>query len=70
MNHRLSTTISPDHWELLKKYLKKHKTQQKVLEVALDNLDNNSLQEQMLSPDDKLWLPSRERYGQISFFPS
>jgi len=68
MNHRLSTTISPDHWELLKKYLKKHKTQQKVLEVALDNLDKNSHQEQMLSPDDKLWLRLGKDMGRFLFF--
>ena len=68
MNHRLSTTISPDHWELLKKYLKQHKTQQKVLEAALDNLDNNLQHEQKLSPDDKLWLRLGRDMGRFLFF--
>ena len=39
-NH-LHTTLSNKHYELLKKYTEKFGTQQKVLEFALENLENN-----------------------------
>ena len=43
--YRLSTTISKKHRDLLKKHLEKYKTQQKVLELALESLENNSNQQ-------------------------
>ena len=54
--HRLNTTISARHWELLKKYANKFETQQKALESALESLDNNSKQIHTLSPEDELLL--------------
>lgn len=39
--YRLCTTISIKHWEILKKYVQTYETQQKVLEHALESLDNN-----------------------------
>jgi hypothetical protein len=53
---RISTTISHKHWELLKKYEEKYKTQQKALEVALESLENSSKQITELTPEDKTWM--------------
>ncbi len=54
--HRVSTTISAKHWELLRKYTGKLETQQKALEAALECMDNNSKQIRTLSPEDELLL--------------
>lgn len=54
--YRLSTTISPKHWSLLKKYTVRYETQQKALEKALENLDNGSMIGNSLSEEDVLWL--------------
>jgi hypothetical protein len=51
---RISTNISQKHWELLKKYVEKYGTQQKVLEVALENLDNNSKQSSEFTLEEKV----------------
>jgi hypothetical protein len=40
--YRLCTTISMKHWEILKKHVETHQTQQKVLEHALDILDTSN----------------------------
>lgn len=56
--HRISTTISQKHWELLKKHVVKFETQQKVLEFALENLENlesNSKQCMELTAEQKIW---------------
>lgn len=53
---RLCTTISIKHWELLKKHKEKYGTQQKVLELALENLEKNEKQSPMLSLEDQLWI--------------
>ncbi len=54
--YRLSTTISKKHWDILKKHWANHKTQQKVLELALESLENNSNNQHSsaVSPEDKL----------------
>lgn len=54
--HRISTTISQKHWELLKKQAEKYETQQKALELALDNLENSSRQIPELTLDEKYWM--------------
>jgi hypothetical protein len=54
--HRISTTISQKHWELLKKHVEKFETQQKVLEHALECLENGSKQDTALTEEEKLWL--------------
>lgn len=54
--HRIATTISKRHWELLKKHAEKFETQQKALEVALECLENNSKQCPELTPEQKFWL--------------
>jgi hypothetical protein len=54
--HRISTTIPQNHWELLNKYARKFGTQQKVLELALENLDNNSKKISELTPEEKIWI--------------
>jgi len=53
-NTRISTTISLKHTTILKRYLEKYGTQQSVLEHALENLDNNSIQSPPLSPEEQL----------------
>jgi hypothetical protein len=54
--HRISTTISQKHWELLKKHAEKYETQQKVLELALENLENSSRQIPELTLEEKYWM--------------
>lgn len=54
--YRLSTTISMRHWALLKKHGEKFESQQKVLEHALECLDNNLNQNRILTPEEELWL--------------
>ncbi|WP_128860001.1 hypothetical protein [Methanocella paludicola] len=41
---------------MLKKHMSKYETQQKVIEAALENLDNDSKQITGLSEEDELWL--------------
>lgn len=43
------------HWELLKKYTENHETQQKVLELSLENLEKEN-QIPMLTPEEQLWM--------------
>lgn len=50
--HRVNTTISTKHWEIVKKHIEKFETQQKVLEVALECLENSSKQNLMQSPEE------------------
>lgn len=57
---RVCTTISSEHWELLKKYTAKFETQQKALEAALENLENSSKQNTAISQEDRFWLQMRE----------
>jgi len=57
--HRISTTISQKHWELLKKHTEELGTQQKVLELALENLENSSKQSPELTREEKIWLTQR-----------
>lgn len=54
--YRLSTTISMRHYGLLKKHMPKYETQQKVIEAALESLDNSPVQITGLSEEEKLWL--------------
>ena len=56
--HRIATTISEKHWELLKKNAEKFETQQKALELALECLENHSKQFPELTLEQKLWLVS------------
>ena len=53
--YRVSTTISAKHRELLKKYTEKFQTQQKALEVALENMESN-LKQPTLSQEDQAWI--------------
>lgn len=55
-NHRISTTISEKHWVLLHKFSEKYQSQQKTLEVALENLENSSKQIPELTQEEKLWM--------------
>lgn len=57
--HRISTTISQKHWELLKKHTEKFETQQKVLELALESLENSSKQSSALTEEERIWLTQR-----------
>jgi hypothetical protein len=54
--HRINTTISQEHYKLLKKHVEKHGTQQKVLEIAIDGLENNSKQYSSLSIEEEIWM--------------
>ncbi|AXV40889.1 hypothetical protein [Methanobacterium sp. BAmetb5] len=53
---RINTTISQEHYKLLKKHVEKHGTQQKVLETAIECLENNSKQYPPLSIEEKFWM--------------
>lgn len=53
--NRISTTISPKHKAILDKHTEKHRTQQKVLESALESLEKNSGQDHVMSPEEELW---------------
>jgi hypothetical protein len=57
--HRISTTISQKHWELLKKHTEEYETQQKVLELALESLENSSKQSPELTREERTWLTQR-----------
>ncbi len=54
--HRISTTISAKHWELLKKYTEKFESQQKALETALEGMENGSKQGAALTHEEQVWL--------------
>lgn len=54
--HRISTTISQKHWELLKKYAEKFETQQKTLELALENLEKSLKLSPELTLEEKYWM--------------
>ncbi|MDQ1276497.1 MAG: hypothetical protein QG610_2075 [Euryarchaeota archaeon] len=54
--HRISTTISQKHWELLKKNAEKFETQQKTLELALESLENISRQIPEMTLEEKYWM--------------
>lgn len=53
--HRIATTISEKHWELLKRNAEKFETQQKALELALECMESNSKQKLMLNEEEKFW---------------
>ncbi len=53
--NRICTTISARHWGLLRKHLEKFMTQQKVLEAALEKLEESSSRDSELRSDEKLW---------------
>jgi hypothetical protein len=57
--HRISTTISQKHWELLKKHTEELGTQQKVLELALESLENSSKQMPELTREERIWLTQK-----------
>jgi hypothetical protein len=54
--HRISTTISQKHWELLNKHVEKFETQQKVIELALESLENNSKQNPVSLWETRFWM--------------
>ena len=65
--HRIHTTISPKHWELLQKHTEKYETQQKALEAALESLESGPKQNTALSSEDQLWVSQMVRVrGMIS----
>ena len=53
---RINTTISQEHYKLLKKHVGEHGTQQKVLETAIECLENNSNQYSPLSIEEEFWM--------------
>lgn len=54
--HRVSTTISQKHWELLNKHVEKFGTQQKVIELALESLENSSKQNPIPAWETRFWI--------------
>ncbi len=54
--HRINTTISSKHWEILKKHAAKYETQQKALEAAIDSLEKSPKQGYELSRDQQSWM--------------
>jgi hypothetical protein len=53
---RISTTISPKHFAILKKHAKEHGTQQKALELALETFDKKALEGSSLSQEESFIL--------------
>ncbi len=60
MKHRVCTTISAKHWELLKKYAAEYETQQKALEAALESLENGPKQKPGVSDEERFWQRMKE----------
>jgi hypothetical protein len=58
--HRVNTTISATHWEILKKHAAKYESQQRTIEIALENLENTELFWQKLSLQEQYWLRSEK----------
>ena len=56
--HRIATTISEKHWDLLKKFAEKYETQQKALELALECLEKDEEKLPKLTLEQRLWLVS------------
>ncbi len=54
-NH-IHTTLSDKHFELLKKHAEKFGTQQKVLEFALESLENDTRRNSAQSADEQIWV--------------
>jgi len=54
--HHVHTTLSPKHWELLKKMTDKFGSQQKALELSLEALSNWGKESGPLSDEEKCWL--------------
>jgi hypothetical protein len=52
----IHTTISLSHWEILKKHEEHCETQQKVLELALENLGDESSRPHPISLEEKQWM--------------
>lgn len=61
--HRLNTTISRKHWELLEKHANHFESQQKALEHAIELLENKQCKE--LSPKANFWLHCGMDLGSI-----
>jgi hypothetical protein len=61
--HRINTTISAKHWEILNKHTKNFETQQKVLEAALERLENGSKQNPALSQEEAFWVRIGRDHG-------
>ncbi len=53
---RISTTVSLKHWKILEKHIQKFETQKKVLELALESLENNSNHSAALSQEEEHWM--------------
>lgn len=54
--HRINTTISAKHWEILKRHAAKYESQQKTIELALESLEDKSEQIPGLSSNEQLWM--------------
>ena len=68
--YNIHTTISSKHWEILHKHLEKCETQQKVLELALEKLDNDSLLSRPLPLEERQWMRlGKELKGTIFVLP-
>jgi hypothetical protein len=53
--HRICTTVSEKHWNLLKKNAEKFETQQNAIEHALESLEYGSKHSHLQAPEDKIW---------------
>ncbi len=53
---RISTTVSSKHWKIPEKHIEKFETQQKVLELALESMENNSKHSTALSQEEEHWI--------------
>ncbi len=67
--HRVHTTISTKHWELLKKYTEKYETYQKVLEAGLESLENEPKQSPALSKEEQFWIRAYREMKSLCIVP-
>jgi hypothetical protein len=68
-NNRISTTISSKHWAMLLKLAEKHGTQQKALELAIENLENGSRPAPKPSPEEEAYTRVGSELKSICLLP-
>lgn len=54
--HRINTTISTKHWEILKNHTAKYESQKKALEIALESLENYTRPSPEQFTDKQVWV--------------
>jgi hypothetical protein len=68
-NNRVSTTISSKHWAMLLKLAEEHGTQQKALELAIENLESGSRPMHKPSPEEDAYTRVSTELKSICLLP-